>query len=143
MAAIFPNLPRRSYEAGRQRWRHAAIITQRYGFCRFEDDELARFRLTSWLYALCRTDEDRLTILFDRAVPWLIANKILLPGASTLERLVGRICDRVQRRLWRLLVGSLSPAQQDRIDRLFVPEDAGALATLNAAGGRREPQDDP
>jgi Domain of unknown function (DUF4158) len=106
----FPESARRSYETGRQRWRHVAIITQHYGFRRFEDDGFARFRLTRWLYALCRTGEDRPIVLFDRAVPWLIANKVLLPGVTTLERLVGRICDRVQRRLWRLLVGSLSPA---------------------------------
>lgn len=138
----FSESARRSYEASRQRWRHVAIITQRYGFRRFEDDGLARFRLTRWLYTLCWTGEDRPIVLFDRAVPWLIANKVLLPGITTLERLVGRICDRVQRRQWRLLVGSLSPAQRQRINQLFVPENPDALATLDtlrATPARRAP----
>jgi hypothetical protein len=138
----FSESARRAYEDGRQRWRHVAIITQRYGFRRFEDDGPARFRLTRWLYALCWTGEDRPIVLFDRAVPWLIANKVLLPGVTTLERLVGRICDRVERRQWRLLVGSLRPAQQRRIDQLFVPENPDALATLDtlrATPARRAP----
>jgi TnpA family transposase len=138
----FSESARRAYEDGRQRWRHVAIITQRYGFRRFEDDGPARFRLTRWLYALCWTGEDRPIVLFDRAVPWLIANKVLLPGVTTLERLVGRICDRVERRQWRLLVGSLSPAQRRRIDQLFVPENPDALATLDtlrATPARRAP----
>ena len=128
----FGEADRHAYETGRQRWRHATLIMVHYDFRRFEDDGFARFRLIRWLYSLCRTGEDKPGALFDRAVPWLIANKILLPGVTTLERLVGRICDRVQKRLWHLLVGSLDHAQRDYISRLFTEAGEADFATLDA-----------
>jgi hypothetical protein len=46
-------------------------------------------------------------MLFDRAVAWLITNKVLLPGATVLERQVARIRNRAQARVWSLLVQGL------------------------------------
>ena len=40
------------YWNGRQRWRHVALIRERYGFRDFADASFERFRLTRWLYAL-------------------------------------------------------------------------------------------
>jgi Domain of unknown function (DUF4158) len=58
---------------------HPVEIRRRYGF-RDVSDISARFRLNRWLYALCWTGTDRPGMLFDRAVAWLITNKVLLPG---------------------------------------------------------------
>ena len=41
-----------AYRDGRQRWRHAAIVRERYGFRDLEQDRAAGFRLTRWLYVL-------------------------------------------------------------------------------------------
>jgi TnpA family transposase len=70
--------------------------------------------------------------LIDRAVAWLLVNKVLVPGVSTLERLVGRIRDRAQTRLWRRLVAGLSADQRERITQLFDAEDTSAFAALDA-----------
>lgn len=46
----------------------------------------AQFRLNRWLYSLCRTGTDRPGVLCDGATTWLIAQKVLLPAVTTLER---------------------------------------------------------
>ena len=112
--------------------RHSAQIKERFGFADFGDDPGAVFRLTRWLYALCWSGDDRPGLLVDRAVSWLIVNKVLLPGVTVLERLIGRIRERAQARLWRRLVAGLAPAQQDRIARLFDGGDSSAFSALDA-----------
>lgn len=79
------------YRDGRQRWRHVALIRDRYGYRDFALDGWARFRLTRWLYALCWAGDDRPSLLIDRATAWLVGNRVLLPGVSTVERLVAQI----------------------------------------------------
>src|SRR5271157_5715699 len=93
---------------------------------------VARFRLTRWLYALCWSGDDRPGPLIDRAAAWLIANKVLLPGVTVVERLVGRIRDRAMTRLWRHLVASLSDDQRARIAGMFDVGDTSTFAALDA-----------
>jgi hypothetical protein len=69
-----------------QRFRHLALIRERYGFTEFADNGPARFRLTRWLYALCWSGDDHPGPLIERAASWLVVNKVLLPGVSVLER---------------------------------------------------------
>jgi len=82
------------YFESRQRLRHLESIRARYGFTDFSDNAAARFRLTRWLYALCWSGDDHPGPLIERAASWLVANKVLLPGVTVLERFVGRIRDR-------------------------------------------------
>ena len=66
-------------------------------------------------------------VLFARAVEHLIAAKILLPGASTVWRLVGGAREHANERGWALLAAGLTEEQRARLE---------ALLTL--VGGRRE-----
>jgi len=70
------------YRHGRQRWRHVALIRDRYGYRDFTLDGRARFRLTRWLYALCWAGDDRPSLLIDRATAWLVGNKVLPPASA-------------------------------------------------------------
>ncbi len=130
------------YRHGRQRWRHVALIRDRYGYRDFTLDGRARFRLTRWLYALCWAGDDRPSLLIDRATAWLVGNKVLLPGISTIERLVAQIRHRAAHRAWRILAGALTPEQRQHAEALL---DAGrsepsmTFERLRAAPTRRSP----
>lgn len=119
-----------AYRDGRQRWRHAAIIREHYGFRDLEEDTAAGFRLTRWLYVLCWTGDDRPGLLFDRATTWLLAHKILLSGISTLERLINRVRHRATLRLWHRLTQALSDEQRQKLMALVTSDDV-TLATLD------------
>lgn len=118
------------YAASERRYDLTAEIRSRYGYRDFSDSA-AQWRLLRWLYALCWTGTDRPTALFDRATAWLVAHKVLLPGASVLERTVARVRFRANSRLWRLLAARITSEQKARLDALLtVPE-----------GGRQSPLD--
>ena len=88
--------------AGEQRWQHATEIRTSYGYVEYTES-LNAFRLTRWLYAICRIGTDRPSVLFARATTWLVTHELLLPGCTTLERCVSRLRRRVEERQWRLL----------------------------------------
>ena len=70
------------YSASRQRLQHAAEIKTQYGYVEITERQVG-FHLTRWLYALCWTGTDRPSVLFERAVTWLITHKVLLPGCGS------------------------------------------------------------
>jgi TnpA family transposase len=111
------------YGTSKWRWEHTAEIRRHYGY-RLFSEPFIQWRLSRWLYALCWTGTDRPSILFDRATSWLVAGKVLLPGASVLERLIAQIRSRASRRLWRCLTHGISSEQRDRLESLLaVPEN--------------------
>ena len=113
-----------AYAASAGRWRHGPRIRERYGYRWFAEAPVS-FRLNRFLYALCWTGTNRPSVLFDRAVSWLIAGKVLLPGLSVLERAVARVRSRVADHLFRRLAHHLTPEQRVRLDALVaVPEGA-------------------
>ncbi len=118
------------YQASRVRWLHAAEIRRRHGYREFTDP-FAHFRLARWLYALCWTGTDRPSVLFDRATAWLVTEKVLLPGASALERLVARIRARAARRLWRTLARDVTREQRAQLDALLLAGEDGRPSPLD------------
>ena len=57
--------------------------------------------------------------IFLDAMTWLRERKVLLPGVTTLARLVARVRDETTHRLWRVLEALLTPAQRQVLDRLL------------------------
>lgn len=113
-----------AYRANQWRWRHPPEIRERYGYRDFSNAP-AQWRLLRWLYALCWTGTDRPSALFDQATAWLVTHKVLLPGASVLERAIARVRGRANSRLWRLLAARITAHQKERLDALaVVPENA-------------------
>ena len=118
------------YREGRVRWQHAREIRAGFGYREFTDP-LVHFRLARWLYALCWTGTDRPSVLFDRATVGLVTEKVLLPGASALERLVARIRARAARRLWRALARDVTREQRAQLDDLLVAGEGGRPSPLD------------
>ena len=84
------------------RLEHTAEIRSRYAYQDF-NDPVWRFRLGRWLYARTWLSNERPSHLFERATDWLIQQKILLPGLSTLTRLIAQIRDRAALKAWQRL----------------------------------------
>ena len=118
------------YATARGRWLHSAEIKERHGYREFADPAV-HFRLARWLYALCWTGTDRPSVLFDRATAWLVTEKVLLPGASALERLVARIRARAARRLWRTLARDVTHEQRTTLDALLIAGEGGRPSPLD------------
>ncbi len=106
------------YAQGEQRWAHAEQIRTEYGYRTLTDPKTG-FVFARWLYAQCWTGTDRPSGLFDRATSWMLAQKVLLPGASVLERFVARLRDRVDARLCQMLGGQLSSTQRTQLEALL------------------------
>ncbi len=107
------------YPNQRHRFRHVTEICQGYGY-RDIHTPFVGFQLTRWLYAQCWTGTDRPIVLFERATAWLLANKVLLPGASTLERFIARLRQRVEQRVWHLLGQGITPESQHKLEALLL-----------------------
>lgn len=119
-----------AYRTGEQRWDHAAEIRARYGYRDFTDPD-AGFRLTRWLYGMCWTGTERPSVLFERATDWLLSYKVLLPGASVLERFVARVRRRVEERLWRLLGQGITAEQKVQLDQLLTVPPGSRTSQLD------------
>ncbi len=112
------------YAQGEQRWVHAEQIRIEHGYRTFNDRQ-SGFALARWLYAQCWTGTDRPSDLFDRATSWMLAQTVLLPGASVLESFVARQRERVDAHLCRLLGSQLSSTQRTQLEALLqVPPGA-------------------
>ena len=75
------------------RWEHHALIRQHYGYHDFGDFPWA-FRLKRLLYTRAWLSNERPGLMFDFATAWLLQNKVLLPAASTLTRIIGEVRDK-------------------------------------------------
>jgi len=73
-------------------------------------------------------------MLFDLATARLVERKVLLPGVTTLARLVASVRDRAAERLWRTLAAAPDDAQRARLERLVVISSGERLSPLKQLG---------
>jgi len=100
---------------------HVVEIQRRYGYRPFgaaERDELA-----AWLFTRACSSTEGPSVLFDLATARLVEQRILLPGASIVSRLVLAARDRAARELHERIVAGATVFQLARLDALLdVPE---------------------
>lgn len=72
--------------------------------------------LGEWIEARAWTTGDGPKALFDAAVVWLRERRVLLPGVSTLVRLVAARREAAAQRLWSTLHELLDDGQRTALD---------------------------
>ena len=109
---------------------HQAHLMVYLGFRAFEGRQA--FHLTRWLYAQVLTSTVRPSVLFDLATAHLVGQRVVLPGATVLARLIARVRERTGRHLYRQLHSRLSSAQQAALEALLTMPPGGRLTRLEA-----------
>ncbi|HYR64446.1 MAG TPA: DUF4158 domain-containing protein, partial [Actinomycetota bacterium] len=103
-------------ERKQTRFEHQWEIAREYRWRDFGDveDELIR-----WVGDRAWTTGEGPRTLFDASVGWLRHRKVLLPAASTLGRVVGRVREEAEQRLWTTLAGMPTPSQASHLEALL------------------------
>ena len=114
------------------RFEHADEIKRVFGL---QDFAAAEEDLERWVDARAWTAGDGPRAIFDDAVAWLFERSVLLPGVTTLARLVARVRDESTQRVWDTLSGLPTARQVRSLERLL--EVAGGLVCLTLSAGAR------
>jgi len=101
---------------------HRAEIQHHYGYHDFTDPPW-RFRLSRFLYSRAWLSNERPSLMFDMATAWLIQHKVLLPGATVLQRLIIEIRERASNQLWNRLALLPTSEQLSELEALLVVEE--------------------
>ncbi len=100
------------------RYTHITEIHTHYGYHEFNTPPW-RFRLARLLYARTWISNERPSLMFDFATAWLIQHKVLLPGATTLSRLISGIRERAANRLWKRLSSLPTDEQKAKLETIL------------------------
>ena len=109
------------------RFEHQEEVRAAFRLTDFSDQVQA---FTAWLDALAFTTGDGPHTLFAASVDYLRGHQVVLPGVSTLARLVARVREEVTARLHRSLCADLTAAQRARLDELLVVADGERVCEL-------------
>lgn len=101
------------------RYEHTNQLKEYYGYQDFQQQP-KHFRLVRWLFSRASLAPERPSVLFDLTTAYLVERKILLPGITTLERLIGSTRDRANARLWKSLARLPTLAQREELEKLLV-----------------------
>ncbi len=98
---------------------HAGEIQQLYGYRDFSEQP-EHWRLVRWLYRRAWLSAERPSVLFDLTTARLVERKILLPGVTTLTRLIAHVRERASLRLERVLFQLPNSQQRESLLQLLV-----------------------
>jgi len=109
---------------------HSREIRRRHGYRNFEDQP-EHWRLVRWLYTRAWLSGERLVVLFDLTTARLIERKILLPGVTTLSRLISMVNESATARFWSGLASSVHRGQRKRLRSLLLIPEASPTSSLD------------
>ena len=122
-----PSCVKRYTEREKTRLDHIWEIQQA---CRLRDFASGEAELVAKLHAQAWNTGDGPTAMFHDAVRWLRENDVLLPGVTTLARLVARARDQATQRLFSTLAEVADKAQRRLLDGLLEVEPGGRVSKL-------------
>jgi hypothetical protein len=122
-----PSCVARYMERRTTRFKHAEEIMRARGLRNFT--EVTR-KLEDWVDARAWTTSDGPKAIFNDAIGWLLERDVLLPGVTTLARLVARVRDEAIERRWDTLAGLLTVRQCRVLERLLKVPDGGRFSDL-------------
>jgi TnpA family transposase len=114
-------------EREKTRFEHQWEIVREY---RWQDFTAVQAELTRWVDDRAWTTGDGPRAVFDGAVGWLRERQVLLPGATTLTRLVAQVRDAALQRLWDTLSALLTPTQARLLEDLLDVPDGARVSDL-------------
>ncbi|EST31538.1 Tn3 family transposase [Streptomyces niveus] len=91
----------------------------------------AEAELRAWVDARAWTTGEGPKALFDAAAGWLRERRVLLPGVTTLARLVAAVREAANQRLWDTLYGLLSTGQRAVLDSLLTVPPGARVSELD------------
>ncbi|AQW50738.1 Tn3 family transposase [Streptomyces violaceusniger] len=91
----------------------------------------AEAELRAWVEARAWTTGEGPKALFDAAAGWLRERRVLLPGVTTLARLVATVREAANQRLWDTLYGLLSTGQRAVLDSLLTVPPGARVSELD------------
>lgn len=118
-------------ERRKTRFEHQAEIAQAYGLRSFAEVEP---ELVGWIADQAWMTGDGPKAILTGAVAWLRERQALLPGITTLEKLVAAGREAAEQRLWSQLAGQLSSEQAGSLLALLEVPDTGRQAAGQRAG---------
>ncbi|EFE85439.1 transposase for transposon [Streptomyces albidoflavus] len=87
--------------------------------------------MREWVDARAWTTGEGPKALFDAAVGWLRERRVLLPGVTTLTRLVASVREAANQRLWDTLYGMLGVGQRAVLDSLLTVPPGERVSELD------------
>jgi TnpA family transposase len=110
-----PSQVKRYTEREKTRFDHQWEIRRARGYREFA---AAEAEFSGWVAARSRATGDGPKAIFTDGVAWLRERKVLLPGVTTLARLVASVRDETTRQMWEELAALPGPAQRRALERL-------------------------
>jgi len=98
---------------------HTQEIREIYGYHDFTEQPF-HLSLVRWLYNHFWLAPERPSVVFDLTIARFIEQKILLPGATVLERLISQIRERATARLWHKLASLPNANQRQTLEKLLI-----------------------
>jgi TnpA family transposase len=123
-----PSVVKRYTERSKTPLEHTWEIREEVGYV---DLAAREGQLRVFLAARAWTRPERPSVLFDQAVAWLRAGRVLLPGVSVLARLVAEVCAAAVERADRLLDESVGSELRRRLEALLVVPQGSRWSELD------------
>jgi TnpA family transposase len=106
---------------------HAREIRHECGYLEFAEGEAG---LRAFVAARAWASEEGPRALFDRAVVWLVEQRVLLPGITVLARLVAEVRAAEHERLWTTLADATPPDLRRALEGLLEVPAGARTSTL-------------